>query len=76
LFTDVHTRTHANDTTGGQPELVHSVTPSRSHAVHIVIPMVRQPNFNVLMSMVTWSKVWVRSFMRRWIFSTAWMTVV
>lgn len=55
LFTGVHNRTHAHDTNGGQHELVHSETPSRSHAVHTIVPMVRQPNFNVLMSMVTWS---------------------
>lgn len=55
LFTDVHSRTAANDTNGGQREVVHSETPSRSHVVHTVVPMARQPNFNVLMSMVTWS---------------------
>ncbi len=57
LFTDVHTRTSVNDTVGGEHDVVHSATPSRSHVVHTVVPMVRQPNFSVLMSMVTWSYV-------------------
>lgn len=74
LCTGIHTCDDANDTAGGQQEVVHNSPLVRPHPVHMVIPIVsssRHPNFSVLMSIVTWSYVCVRSFIKRWIFSTA-----
>ncbi len=70
-YTRVHMARTPDQRARGQLDVVHRYDPSAYTPRPHVRPHPSQPSFNVLISIVTWSKVWVRSFMRRVIFSTA-----